>query len=130
MGIDYSRKKNPVSKPWGLSPKAWKQEMTQFMLHSQNSSLKNIGTLRYTKAQIFYYWLSLKKRGIDYDINKDIYTQTKDMQLQDLVNFFDNHVKAKTYNVGLMGKKEELDWQSVQKLGKVIEVSLEELFGY
>ncbi|WP_461755020.1 hypothetical protein [Myroides sp. LJL115] len=104
--------------------------MTQFMLHSQNSSLKNIGTLRYTKAQIFYYWLSLKKRGIDYDINKDIYTQTKDMQLQDLVNFFDNHVKAKTYNVGLMGKKEELDWQSVQKLGKVIEVSLEELFGY
>ncbi|MHC5310591.1 M16 family metallopeptidase [Myroides sp. LJL116] len=98
--------------------------------NAKNSSLKNIATLRYTKAQIFYYWLSLKKRGIDYDINKDIYTQTKDMQLQDLVNFFDNHVKAKTYNVGLMGKKEELDWQSVQKLGKVIEVSLEELFGY
>ena len=98
--------------------------------NAKNSSLKNIATLRYTKAQIFYYWLNLKKRGIDYDINKDIYAQTQNMQLQDLVNFFDKHVKGKTYNVGLMGKKEELDWQSVQKLGKVIEVSLEDLFGY
>ena len=97
---------------------------------AKNLTLKNIATLRYTKSSIFYYWLSLKKRGIDYDINKDIYAQTKQMTMTQLVDFFDKHVKSKTYNVGLLGKKEALDWSSVQKLGQVKEVTLEEIFGY
>lgn len=98
--------------------------------NAKSSTLKNIATLRYTKAQIFYYWLSLKKRGIDYDINKQIYSETQAMQMSDLISFFNKHIKGKTYNVGLLGKKENLDWESVEKMGHVKEVSLEELFGY
>ncbi|MHC5201012.1 M16 family metallopeptidase [Myroides sp. LJL119] len=105
------------------------QAQNQFE-NAKNSTLKNIATLRYTKAQIFYYWLNLQKRGIDYDINKEIYIQTQSMQMSELIEFFNKHVKGKTYNVGLLGKKENLDWQSVQKMGQVKEVTLEEIFGY
>lgn len=98
--------------------------------NAKSSSLKSIASQRYTKAQIFYYWLSLQERGINYDINKDIYAQTEQMQMTDLVNFFNSHVKGKTFNVGLIGKKENLDWEAVKKFGKIKELSLEDLFGY
>ncbi|MFD0701354.1 M16 family metallopeptidase [Myroides pelagicus] len=99
-------------------------------VNAKNSVLKNIATQRYTKAQIFYYWLSLQEKGIDYDINKDMYKQIQEMEMKDLVEFFNKHVKGKTFNVGLLGKKENLDWKSVKKYGEVKELTLEDLFGY
>lgn len=105
------------------------QTQNQFE-NAKNSALKNIATQRYTKAQIFYYWLSLQERGINYDISKDIYTQTQKMQMSDLVSFFNQHVKGKTFNVGLLGKKENLDWEAVKKFGTIKELTLEDLFGY
>lgn len=99
-------------------------------LNSRNAALKQIATQRYTKSQIFFYWLNLQDKGIGYDINKDIYAQTQKMSMSDLENFFTQHVRGKQFNVGLIGKKENLDWDAVQKLGEVEELSLEELFGY
>ncbi|WP_413514025.1 M16 family metallopeptidase [Myroides odoratus] len=105
------------------------QAQNQFE-NAKNSALKNIATQRYTKAQIFYYWLSLQERGINYDINKDIYKQTQEMKMTDLVHFFNQYVKGKTFNVGLLGKKENLDWEAVKKFGTIKELTLEDLFGY
>lgn len=101
----------------------------QFM-NSRNAALKQIATQRYTKAGVFFYWLNLQDKGIDYDINKDIYAQTQKMTMKDLENFFTGHIKGKKFNVGLMGKKENLDWEAVQELGEIKELTLEELFGY
>ena len=98
--------------------------------NAKSTALKNIATQRYRKAQIFYYWLALQERGINYDINRDIYTQTQQMQMADLVSFFNKHVKGKTFNIGLLGKKENLDWDAVKKFGPIKELNLEDLFGY
>ncbi|UVD80954.1 insulinase family protein [Myroides albus] len=98
--------------------------------NAKSSVLKNIATQRYTKAQIFYYWLTLKEKGIDYDINKDLYKEIQTMKMDDLVDFFNKHVKGKSFNVGLLGKKENLDWEAVKKFGKIKELTLEDLFGY
>jgi len=98
--------------------------------NSRVAALKQIATQRYTKASIFFYWLSLKDKGIDYDINKDIYEQTSKMTMNDLEKFFNQHIKGKKFNVGLIGKKENLDWEAVEKMGQVQEMTLEELFGY
>ncbi|SFJ72100.1 M16 family metallopeptidase [Myroides guanonis] len=98
--------------------------------NAKESALKSMATERYTKTAIFYYWLSLREKGIDYDINKDIYAQTKTMTMDDLTNFFNAHIKGKSFNVGLLGKKENLDWEAVKKFGKIQELSLEDLFGY
>lgn len=105
------------------------QAENQFM-NAKESALKNLATQRYTKAQIFYYWMSLQEKGIDYDINKDLYAQTQKMTMTDLVAFFNAHVKGKTFNVGLLGKKENLDWEAVKKFGTIEELTLEDLFGY
>lgn len=98
--------------------------------NSKNAALKKIATRRYTKSGIFFYQLDLKDRGIDYDINKDIYSATEKMTMKDLENFFNSHIKGKHFNVGLIGKKDNLDWEAVQSMGDVKELTLEELFGY
>lgn len=98
--------------------------------NSKVSALKKISTSRYTKSDIFFYWLSLKDRGIDYDINKDIYSETQKMTMKDLEEFFNENIKGRKFNVGIIGDKDNLDWEAVNKMGEVIELNLEELFGY
>lgn len=98
--------------------------------NSRTAALKQIATQRYTKSSIFFYWLSLQDRGIDYDINRDIYQQTSRLTLNDLERFFNQHIRGKQFNVGLIGKKENLDWEAVQQMGEIQEMTLEELFGY
>ena len=98
--------------------------------NSRNAALKKIATKRYNRTNIFFYKLGLEDRGIDYDINRDIYAQTQKMTMKDLEDFFNKHIKGKKFNVGLIGKKENLDWEAVQKMGDVQELTLEELFGY
>ncbi len=97
---------------------------------SKEAALKRIATQRYTKSSVFFYWLALQDRGIDYDINRDVYQQTQQITLAELETFFNQNVKGKKFNVGLIGKKENLDWEAVRKLGEVKELTLEELFGY
>src|SRR5690606_27513865 len=79
--------------------------------NSRTAALKQIATQRYTKASIFFYWLNLQDKGIDYDINKDIYEQTSKMTMNDLEKFFNQHIKGKKFNDGLIGKKENQDWE-------------------
>lgn len=98
--------------------------------NSKNAALKKIATRRYTKSGIFFYQLDLKDRDINYDINRDIYSATEKMTMRDLENFFNSHIKGKHFNVGLIGKKDNLDWEAVQSMGDVKELTLEELFGY
>lgn len=98
--------------------------------NSKQAALKQIATSRYTKANVFFYWLSLQDRGLNYDINKDIYEQTSKLTLNQLDQFFQKHIKGQKFNVGLIGKKDNLDWNAVQKLGDVKELTLEELFNY
>ena len=98
--------------------------------NSKQAALKQIATKRYTKTNIFFYWLALQDRGLNYDINKDIYNQTSTLTLDQLNEFFNKHIKGQKYNVGLIGNKENLDWKSVQKLGQIKELTLEDLFNY
>ena len=98
--------------------------------NSKVSALKKISTSRYTKSDIFFYWLSLKDRGINYDINKDIYKETQNMTMSDLEQFFNENIKGRNFNVGIIGDKDNLDWEAVGKMGEVVELTLEELFGY
>lgn len=98
--------------------------------NSRNAALKKIATQRYTKSSAFFYWLSLQDRGIDYDINRDIYKETQRMTLNDLEAFFNKHIKGKKFNIGLIGNKDNLDWEAVQALGETQELDLKELFGY
>lgn len=98
--------------------------------NAKESSLKQIASSRIIKTSIFFNQLNVKKLGFDYDIRKDIYKEIQGLTLEDTNNFFNKEVKTKKYNTAIIGKKENLDFETLKKLGQIEEVTLEEIFNY
>ena len=97
---------------------------------SRDAVMKGIETNWITRADIYWAYQRAQKRGLDYDIRKDIYSKVQTMTMKDVHSFFDQHVKGKKYVYLVMGGKGDLDMKSLAKLGPVHELSLKELFGY
>lgn len=92
--------------------------------------VKKINTERITKENIFWTWQSNMDRGLDYDIRKDEYAAAKTMTLDEFEKFFDSKIKGQNFTYLVLGKKDKLDKKALKSLGKVEELSLEEIFGY
>ncbi|MDV7696337.1 insulinase family protein [Chryseobacterium soli] len=98
--------------------------------NSKGSALKQIASNRINRTNIFYSQLSLKKLGVDYDIRKDVYSEIQGLTLPQLTGFYNTEVKPLKYNTAIIGKRENLNMESINKMGEFKEMSLEEIFGY
>ncbi|WP_223608996.1 pitrilysin family protein [Chryseobacterium sp. OSA05B] len=98
--------------------------------NSRGSALKQIASNRINRTNIFFNQMALKKLGVDYDIRKDIYSEIQGLTLPQLTSFYDTEIKPVKYNTAIIGKKENLNMESINKMGTFQEVSLEEIFGY
>ena len=97
---------------------------------SRDALVQGIETDRITKQNIFYSLEKLKKLGINTDVRSDIYNYAENCSLNDVQDFYKNHISNKNYTLMLIGKKSDLDFKSVQKLGEVKQLSLADIFGY
>jgi zinc protease len=94
------------------------------------SSLKQIASTRIIKTNLYFTQLNLKKLGFDYDIRSKTYNQIKNLNITKLNDFFNQEVKTKHYNTAIIGKKENLDFEALKRLGTIEELTLEEIFNY
>ena len=83
-----------------------------------------------TGSSVYWEYESVRDLGLDYDVNRRIYEEIKNITLDDLKAFFDGHVKGKTYHICVIGKKENIDLEVLRSMGEFQELSLEEIFGY
>ncbi len=98
--------------------------------NSKGSALKQIASNRINRTNIFYNQLALKKLGIDYDFRKDVYAEIKNLSLPQLTSFYNAEIKPLQYNTAIIGKKENLNMESINNMGEFQEVTLEDIFGY
>ncbi|CAM2966088.1 M16 family metallopeptidase [Chryseobacterium flavum] len=98
--------------------------------NAKNAALKQIASTRVTRNNIFFNTLRLGKLGISHDFRKDIYEQIKNMKFEDMKEFYQAEIKPVNFNTAILGKKENLDMEAVNKMGNFIEVSLEDIFGH
>lgn len=98
--------------------------------NAKGSALKQIASNRINRTSIFYNQLALKKLGVDYDIRKNIYSEIQGMTLPQLTGFYNSEIRPLKYNTAIIGKRENLNMESVNKMGEFKEVTLEEIFGY
>lgn len=93
-------------------------------------ALKQMETNPVTKSSIYWTY----QRALDHDMEQNprpqIYEEMQKMDLDKMQQFFDQHIKGQNYTYLVIGKKENLDMEALSKLGKVEELSLEEIFGY
>lgn len=97
---------------------------------SKDAAMKIIESERIVGSNIFWNYDSAKKRGLDYDIRKDVYEKMKTASVNDVKQFFDSQIKGHKYNYLVLGKKGNMDMQALKKLGPVEELPLEKLFNY
>ncbi|MFN9115948.1 MAG: M16 family metallopeptidase, partial [Bacteroidota bacterium] len=97
---------------------------------SRLSGLKLIETERSSKTDVYWRYKSAERRGLNYDVRKEIYENLKKINLEDFEKFFNDNIKDKKYAYCVIGKKSDIDMNALRKLGTVKELSLKEVFGY
>jgi predicted Zn-dependent peptidase len=97
---------------------------------SKETALNNMRSERLTKTAVFWTYMALQDLGIDYDYRKPIFEAIQTMTLNDVQNYFEQHVKPLPYSMLLVGKKNRIDFRYLNKIASVKELTLEELFGY
>lgn len=91
---------------------------------------KRIATERTTKMNIIRKYLSAKRLGINYDINKHIYEALPAMTLQNIVDFEKQTMARKPFRYVILGDEKALDMNALQQIAPIQRVSTEEIFGY
>jgi len=97
---------------------------------ARTSALKNLESEWVTGEDIFAAYDRAIKRGLNYDVRKDMYAKIPSISLTDMKAFFDKHIKGKPFTYLVIGKKENVDFKVLESLGTVKELSLEDIFGY
>ncbi|WP_246865754.1 M16 family metallopeptidase [Croceivirga thetidis] len=97
---------------------------------AKEATLNKMAAARTTKQDIFWSYERMKKRGISENNGEEIYNSVKDMELADLSSFFKENISGTEYNVMVVGNKNDLDINALEKLGKVKELDVDYLFNY
>jgi len=97
---------------------------------ARDSILQKIEKERIIKSSIFRTYLSNLDKGIKHDIREDIYQYVNNASLENLNEFFEQHISNKAYTFLILGNRDSLDMSILEKLGDVKELKLEEIFNY
>jgi predicted Zn-dependent peptidase len=94
-------------------------------------SIKNkIETERIIRTAILFNYESAMKHNVLKDQREEIYNALDGLSFKDVQDFHKHYVAGKQYSLLVMGSKEKIDLKSLEKYGQVVELSLEDLFGY
>jgi len=92
--------------------------------------LNRIRSERITKSAILQNFINTERRGLQTDIRKDIFSGIQSMKSHDIRQFQENFLKSKAKTYLVAGKESEMDFEKLSKLGSVIRLSPEDIFGY
>jgi len=101
------------------------------MEHARQGVLKQIAAGRIAQSELYWAWRSSRDKGYaNRDLREDIYNTIEKAKATDLLDYQRNHVKGRHYTWLVLGERERIDFKYLKSIGKVVELSLEEVFGY
>lgn len=100
------------------------------MEHARQSVLKQIAAGRINNAEIYWTWRANRDRGFRGDLRQDIYETIQQATPDDLIRFHQEYIKGRRYHWMVLGDRERVDFDYLRTIGKVQELSLEDVFGY
>ena len=87
-------------------------------------------TDRIIKDNIAWEYINAQDMGDDHDTRREVFEALPSMTLDDIVKFQKENVKGRTYYYCILGDIEDLDMDALSKLGKVVVLTQEDIFGY
>lgn len=97
---------------------------------AKDAILSKIESERITRSSVLWSYVNSEKSGVNYDIREDVYEKVQTMNFEDLKDFQEQYVKNKNFTTVMIGNREFIDFEDLQKYGDVTELSLDEIFGY
>jgi hypothetical protein len=68
--------------------------------------------------------------GLTEDTRRQLFEAVQDMTLDDVVAYQQANVKDRKYITCILGREADLDMKSLEKWGKIIRLTQEDIFGY
>ncbi len=106
------------------------------LANALDARIKQMESERITKSDIYWTYLSNKKRGIDYDVRKTMYEYLKKYQGKipelkaELTKFHAAKIKDRKYTILVLSDKKSVNLDYLKTLGKFEELTMEQAFGY
>ena len=101
------------------------------MENARQSVLRQIASVRIKKPDLYWTWRANRDKGFpNHDLRADIYNTLEKADAADLIHFQQRHVKGRKYTWLILGDRNRIDFKYLKKIGKVRELTLEEIFGY
>lgn len=86
-------------------------------------------TERIIKDNIAWSYINARDLGLDTDSRIAVYQALPEITLDDVKAFQEKNVKGRTYYYAILGDTADLDMEALSKLGKVVVLTTEEIFG-
>lgn len=128
IGTQHDKLEDAVGTMFGLLNEMPEAEL-QFN-GAKDAVLKKMESSRKKGASVYWAFESAKKRGLDFDVNKEVYEIIQTMTINDLKDFFNTSIKGKNFSICVIGNEKNIDEKVLKSLGEVKKLSLEEIFGY
>lgn len=98
--------------------------------NAKKAMMEKISSERIVKFNILNEYDLATKRGLDYDLRKDVYEAIPNISLNDFQKFYESLIKDNPFSLLIVGDKNEIDPEQLKKYGKPQFLSHEEVFGF
>jgi predicted Zn-dependent peptidase len=98
--------------------------------NARQGVLKQMAAERITKSDIYWNWRSNLERGFTTDLRTNVFEFMQKATTADLINYQKKYIKGRHFSWMILGDRAKIDFKYLKKIGKVKELSLEEVFGY
>ena len=105
-------------------------KLEQNLAFSKDGIKKDIETERITQDAIITNYLNNQRKGINYDMRKNIYTAVDKLTVNDVAAFHKQYIAGKPYTYCIVASDKKVSEEAMKKFGEVKKLSLEELFGF
>lgn len=95
---------------------------------SREGVLQSIRSERLTKVEVLSTFHAMRRMGAVYDWRKDLYNEALKSTLDDIVRFQLSTLKGRPFRIALIGDREKIDFAALEKVGKVRELTIDEIF--
>lgn len=105
-------------------------EVEANILFARDGIKKDIETGRITQDGIINTYLTAQRKGLDYDMRKQVYEAVDKVGYNELKAFHGQYLANKPYTYCVVASQDKLTQADLEKYGTVKKLSLDEIFGY
>ncbi|MBC8145730.1 MAG: insulinase family protein, partial [bacterium] len=102
----------------------------QSFVTAKEALRKQLETERIVRTGILFDYLAAEKRGVDHDLRADTYAGLDKIGIDDVLRFHKDRFTGNKYALCVLGSKSKINMDELKKHGRVVELTLSDVFGY